>query len=568
MPHRRLRNYELQALHPLLKSLADESERVVGRWHQLYTDHGGENRALAEEEFSGIMLPLVRDSVAALLDSDYEGFGAIARELGERLAKRAVPFIEVILTLHLCQESIEASRAGEISPTVESAFARLCHFHATLVAEGYIQTERASLPVRVEVLEDDTGQLETAERRDFHGLLGASSAMQRIYDRAEAASRARGTVLIVGESGTGKELVARAIHRAGTNPDAPFVAVNCPAIPRDLIESELFGHKRGSFSGANVDYLGLFRAAEGGTLLLDEVTEMNLETQSKLLRALQERTVRPVGSIGEVAVNVRVIASTNRRPEQAVKMGLLRQDLYYRLQANVIEIPPLRERSEDIPQLTSHFIKIFNADAAPAVPVTGIAQDAMAALLRYPWPGNVRELSNTIESAITFGRSARIRFKDLPQSLRRNEPETALLAVGDTVHAEIQAAPVHQLTMLRPKPSTRPNASSSREFCKSPATTKPMRPNCCRYRARSSMPGWPNTVCWIGAGAPDAAAIFPPRPSFALRELTAPGPRTPGAVASLPRDSICLRNDMGIICWSIARTCTRRISVTWLRDFI
>jgi DNA-binding NtrC family response regulator len=275
--------------------------------------------------------------------------------------------------------------------------------------------------------------------------------MRRIYDRAEAAGRARGTVLIVGESGTGKELVARAIHRAGTNPDAPFVAVNCPAIPRDLIESELFGHKRGSFSGANVDYLGLFRAAEGGTLLLDEVTEMNLETQSKLLRALQERTVRPVGSIGEVAVNVRVIASTNRRPEQAVKMGLLRQDLYYRLQANVIEIPPLRERSEDIPLLTSHFIKIFNADAAPAVPVTRIAQDAMAALLRYPWPGNVRELSNAIESAITFGRSARIRLKDLPQSVRRNEPETALLAVGDTVHAEIQAAPVHQLTDASPK---------------------------------------------------------------------------------------------------------------------
>jgi transcriptional regulator with PAS, ATPase and Fis domain len=229
------------------------------------------------------------------------------------------------------------------------------------------------------------------------------------------------------------------------------VAVNCPAIPRDLIESELFGHKRGSFSGANVDYIGLFRAAEGGTLLLDEVTEMNLETQSKLLRALQERTVRPVGSIAEVPVNVRVIASTNRRPEQAVKMGLLRQDLYYRLQANVIEIPPLRERSEDIPLLTSHFIKIFNADAAPAVPVTGIAQDAMAALLRHPWPGNVRELSNAIESAITFGHTARIRLKDLPQNVRRNEPEAALLTGGDVVHAEVEAAPVRQLTDASPK---------------------------------------------------------------------------------------------------------------------
>jgi DNA-binding NtrC family response regulator len=453
MPHRRLlHDHQLQSLHPLLKSLANEAEQVVERWHNLYAKQCGENRALQEEEFIAIMLPLVRNSVAALLDSDFEEFVALARGLGERLANRDVPFIEVILSLHLCQESIETARAGEIPPTLESSFARLCHFHATLVAEGYIQAERASSPVRVEVLQDDAGRRETVERRNFHGLLGASPAMRRIYDRVEAAGRARGTILIIGESGTGKELVARAIHRAGANPDAPFVAVNCPAIPRDLIESELFGHKRGAFSGANVDCLGLFRAAEGGTLLLDEVTEMNLETQSKLLRALQERTVRPVGSIGEVAVNVRVIASTNRRPEQAVKMGLLREDLYYRLQANVIEIPPLRERSEDIPLLTSHFIKIFNADAAPVVPVTGIAQDAMAALLRYPWPGNVRELSNAIESAITFGRSARIRVKDLPQNVRRIELETAPLVVsGGTADAESQAAPVRQLTDASPK---------------------------------------------------------------------------------------------------------------------
>ena len=451
MPHRRLRNYELHAIHPLLKTLVDDASQVVDQWHQLYTDRCGKNRTLTEKEFSGIMLPLVRDSVTALLESDYEGFGTIAKELGKLLAKRSVPFIEVILLLHLCQESIESARAREISSVVESSFARLCHFHASLVAEGYIQAERASLPVGVEVLEDNTGRPETAERRDFHGLLGASSEMRRVYERIQAAGRARGTILIVGESGTGKELVARAIHRSGPNPDSPFVAVNCPAIPRDLIESELFGHKRGAFSGANVDYLGLFRAAEGGTLLLDEVTEMNLETQSKLLRALQERAVRPVGSIGEVAVNVRVIASTNRRPEQAVKMGLLREDLYYRLQANVIEIPPLRERSEDIPLLTSHFIKIFNVEAAPAVPVTGIARDAMAALLRHSWPGNVRELSNAIESAITFGRSGRIHLKDLPQNVRRDEPETALPAVTPTADAEIQATPIRELADASPK---------------------------------------------------------------------------------------------------------------------
>ncbi|HEY2523848.1 MAG TPA: sigma-54 dependent transcriptional regulator [Candidatus Binataceae bacterium] len=267
----------------------------------------------------------------------------------------------------------------------------------------------------------------------------------------EAAGRARGMVLIVGESGTGKELVARAIHHTGSNPDAPFVAVNCPAIPRDLIESELFGHKRGSFSGASVDYLGLFRAAEGGTLLLDEVTEMNLETQSKLLRALQERAVRPVGSVAEVAVNVRVIASTNRAPAQAVEVGLLREDLYYRLQANVIEIPPLRERSEDIPLLVSHFIRIFNPLCGRPVPVTGIAQDAMAALLRYSWPGNVRELSNVIESAVTFGCNPRIRLKDLPETVRHNHPDAAPRTPGVAAVISPNAALARESAVLLPK---------------------------------------------------------------------------------------------------------------------
>ena len=443
---RSLQDDELKPLHPLLKSLADDSEQVVEQWYRLYASRGGEDRALPREEFSGIMSPLLRSGAAALLNSDFEHFGTLGRALGEQLARRGIPFFEVVLSLHLCQESIEALYAEEIPLPLESLFAQLCHLHATLVAEGYIRTEQANSSVGVEVLEDDGGQQQTEDRRNFHGLLGASSAMRRIYDRVEAAGRARGTVLIVGESGTGKELVARAIHRAGSNPDAPFVAVNCPAIPRDLIESELFGHKRGSFSGASVDYLGLFRAADGGTLLLDEVTEMNLETQSKLLRALQERSVRPVGSVAEVAVNVRVIASTNRRPREAVSMGRLREDLYYRLQANVIEIPPLRERSEDIPLLTSHFIKIFNPQSGRLVPVTGIAQDAMAALLRYSWPGNVRELSNAIESAVTFGRNSRIRLKDLPQNVRLNASEVAPIEVGEARGADLQAAPVREFT--------------------------------------------------------------------------------------------------------------------------
>jgi DNA-binding NtrC family response regulator len=451
-----LSNDEIQSLHPLLKNLHERSDEVVKSWYRLYANQMGEGRALLEDEFSSIMSPLVRRSTTALLSGDMAEFERLARALGERLAKRSVSFFEVILSLHFCQESIETAHAAELSCTTECGFAKLCHTHATLVADGYIRTEQDDLPRSVEQLEDDGGQssIDAAldARRGFHGLLGASLAMRRIYDRIEAAGRARGTVLVIGESGTGKELVARAIHQAGPNHDAPFVAVNCPAIPRDLIESELFGHKRGSFSGANVDYLGLFRAAEGGTLFLDEITEMNLETQSKLLRALQEHTVRPVGSVTEIPVRVRVVASTNRRPEEAVKTGLLREDLYYRLAANLIEIPPLRERSQDIPLLTSHFIRILNAEAGPAVPVAGIAQDAMAALLRHSWPGNVRELSNAIESAVTFGHSSRIRLKDLPQNVRRNQAGAARpLLDGTAAPTEIDGVPARQSSGALPK---------------------------------------------------------------------------------------------------------------------
>lgn len=444
-------DHELDKLHPLLENVAERGDEIVKRWYQQYAKHCSESQALSEAEFSSLFSTSLRRGGLALRNNNFEQYAMVARELGERLATRSIPFIEVILCLHLYEESAAAVCKEELSPATESSFAKLSHIHTALVAEAYVQTEQAGSPARVEVLESDVHRPALDDRRSFHGLLGASPAMRRVYDRVAAAARARGTVLIIGESGTGKELVARAIHAAGSRPDAPFVAVNCPAIPRELIESELFGHKRGSFSGADVDYLGLFRAAEEGTLLLDEVTEMNLATQSKLLRALQERTVRPVGSTAEVAVDVRVIASTNRRPEQAVQMGLLREDLYYRLQANVIEIPPLRERTEDIPLLTSHFIKLSNANVAPVVPVTGIAEDAMAALLRYSWPGNVRELSNAIESAITFGRTSRIRLKDLRQNIRQNDPKAALRAAAKTADAAAQPGPAPQPASSSPK---------------------------------------------------------------------------------------------------------------------
>jgi transcriptional regulator with PAS, ATPase and Fis domain len=201
----------------------------------------------------------------------------------------------------------------------------------------------------------------------------------------------------------------------------PQIAFNCAAIPKDLIESELFGYKKGAFSGANTEYPGLFRAAEGGTLFLDEITEMSGETQSKLLRAIQERAVRPVGSTREVPVAVRLVASTNRDPEEAVRTHTLREDLYYRVQANVLRVPPLRERLDDVPLLVDYFIGIFNERLGRAIVTEGIDRQALDAMLRYRWPGNVRELANAVEGAMTFGTDVLIRLEDLPRSISRIE---------------------------------------------------------------------------------------------------------------------------------------------------
>ena len=246
----------------------------------------------------------------------------------------------------------------------------------------------------------------------FHGIVGNSPAVRNMITKIMALSPGRSTVLIVGESGTGKELVARAIHDASA-PNSPFVALNCAALPKDLIESELFGFIKGAFSGANHDHLGLFRSAQGGTLFLDETTEMTQDTQAKLLRVIQERSVRPVGGTREIAVDVRIIASTNREPDRAVRDGQLRKDLYYRLAVGVVRAAPLRERIDDIPLLVRHFVDLFNARLAKQVTVKAIEVDALDLLMRHSWPGNVRELGNVIEAALSFATTEILRREDL-----------------------------------------------------------------------------------------------------------------------------------------------------------
>jgi len=404
--------------------------------------HFADSRALGQTEFIEIFGSELDATLKDLLDKDMDRFAADIRRIGELLAERSVPFSELIVSMHLFEESAATAFPSfpPLMPRTYQSFDKLSHIRMIVLADTYFRSKTAVSNARIQALESEARMLPPHARSRFHGLVGASAAMRQLYERIEAAGATRGTILIVGESGTGKELVARAIDECGRSQTASFVALNCAAIPKDLIESELFGYKRGAFSGANTEYLGLFRAAEGGTLFLDEVTEMSADTQSKLLRAIQERTVRPVGSTKEVAVNVRLIASTNRDPQEAVKAGRLRDDLYYRLQASVIQIAPLRERLEDIPLLVEHFIELFNGKRMRRDLVAGIEEKAVEAMRRYSWPGNVRELANALESAFTFSRAPVIRVEDLPISITGARPTESALPnaspVGTFAEAE------------------------------------------------------------------------------------------------------------------------------------
>ncbi len=252
---------------------------------------------------------------------------------------------------------------------------------------------------------------------DFHGMLGRSEPMRRLFDIVRRVGAANGPVLILGESGTGKELVARAIHAESDRAGGPFVAINCAGIPAELIESELFGHASGAFTGARQSREGLFMAAQGGTLLLDEIGEMPMDMQAKLLRVLEDGTLRPVGDNRELRPDVRVLAATHRDLESQVREGGFREDLFFRLETFQVVVPPLRERGEDVELLAARLVARFGANRQP--PVAGIAPSARALFQRYAFPGNVRELSNALERAVAFCQGDEITAADLPERLRR-----------------------------------------------------------------------------------------------------------------------------------------------------
>jgi DNA-binding NtrC family response regulator len=261
---------------------------------------------------------------------------------------------------------------------------------------------------------------------DAHELLGDSPAIAAVRERVARVAGSDSTVLITGESGTGKEVAARALHRLSKRADGPFIAVNCAAVPEALIESELFGHEKGAFTDARGARPGLLAQAEGGTLLLDELGELPLAAQAKLLRALQERVVRPLGGTRELPFDARILAATNRDLERAVEEGAFREDLFFRVHVLPLELPPLRARGADVLLLAQHFLREFARRSDKAV--TGLGQATAERLLDYPWPGNVRELMNCIEHAVALARFEQVTLEDLPTRVRSYKRSHVLVA--------------------------------------------------------------------------------------------------------------------------------------------
>jgi len=375
----------------------------------------------------------IRQSLSALLRD--EGYDVTAVSSGEEcieaVERRAfdlilldiwLPGIDGLATLERINERDGAPMVVMISGhgKIETAV-RATKLGAFDFIEKPLSLDKTVLAVKNALdylrLEKENRRLR-AELEQRYQILGDSVPMKALRQQIALTAPTNGRVLIYGESGTGKELVARALHAQSSRAQGPFVEVNCAAIPEELIESELFGHRKGSFTGASEDKSGKFQKADGGTLFLDEVGDMSLKTQSKVLRALEEQRVEPIGSNEMAAVDVRVIAATNKKLEDEISRNAFREDLFYRLNVIPFTVPPLRDRTEDIPILARHFLAEFNR--AYGKKPKELTPAAMEVLLRYPWPGNVRELKNLIERLVIMSPAQHIEPQHLPPEVFRD----------------------------------------------------------------------------------------------------------------------------------------------------
>jgi DNA-binding NtrC family response regulator len=349
----------------------------------------------------------VQMAIVDLMLPDGDGL-ALTRELKKR--DRAIEVV-VITAYGSVRKAMEATKGAGAFHVLEKPFD----------PDEVLGLVAHALEHRKLIAENTDLRRRLGEQGADSEVLGSAPSMQRVMETVARVSDADASVLIVGESGTGKELVANALHEKSRRRDGPWIKINCAALPKDLIESELFGHTRGSFTGATTEKAGLLEEAHKGSLLLDEITEMPVDLQAKLLRVLEERVVRRLGGTKSVPVDFRLISSTNRHPDVAVKEGRLRQDLYFRINTVTIQIPPLRDRREDIPILVRAFLDRYRARHAR--PVESIEPEAYRRLLAYAWPGNVRELQHALERAVLVSHARAITVADLPEGLQQGDGE-------------------------------------------------------------------------------------------------------------------------------------------------
>ncbi|MEK6248034.1 MAG: sigma-54 dependent transcriptional regulator [Planctomycetales bacterium] len=371
-----------------------------------FTSAGEAIQALKNEPFDVVLTDLNMPGISGL-------------ELCERIATNRPDVPVIVMTAFGSMETaVAAIRVGAYDFVTKPIEMDL--LHVTLRRA----VQHRELQEKVKVLSDAVAR---AER--FGEILGASDTMQELYDQLARVADSETSVLISGESGTGKELVARALHRQSRRADGPFIAVNCAALPDALLESELFGHAAGAYTDAKGERKGLFLQAQGGTLLLDEVGELPLAMQPKLLRALEENMVRPVGSDQEISFDARILTATNRDLETAVEEGRFREDLFFRVNVIQLELPPLRARSMDTLLLAQHFLETFAARSKKQV--SGISKAVAERLLDYTWPGNIRELRNVMERAIALTRYDQLAVEDLPEKIRNYRGSQVLVGGND-----------------------------------------------------------------------------------------------------------------------------------------
>jgi two-component system, NtrC family, response regulator AtoC len=429
--------------------LVVDDEASIADGLRLTLEAEGYSVRIAGSVRTGLAAVTQADAQVAIVDlmlPDGDGL-ALTRELKSR-----DPALEVIVITAYgsVRKAMEATKGAGAFHVVEKPFE----------PEEVLGLVKTALEHRKLVVENTELRRRLVEQTADSEILGSAPGIQRVMETIASVADTDANVLIIGESGTGKELIANALHERSARRDGPWIKINCAALPKDLIESELFGHTKGSFTGATTEKVGLLEEAHKGSLLLDEITEMPIDLQAKLLRVLEDRVVRRLGGAKSIPVDFRLLSSTNRSPEQAVKEGQLRQDLYFRINTVTISVPPLRERREDLPMLVRAFLERYRAKHQRAI--DAIEPEAYRRLLGYAWPGNVRELQHALERAVLVARGREITLADLPESLQHGGGEGGL--AGAIAPSEVPAGSLEEIeraSILKALDATRWNKQAA-----------------------------------------------------------------------------------------------------------